>query len=160
METLKSHAASLKQIANSIENHECEGRQHLIVITYAAKHRQRLTPNFYIGEFMCRDGSTLILIDKRLAEGLQKIRDKVGKPVIITSAFRTPEHNIAVKGAQPTDDSEGSQHLYGKAADISVQGMTGQQLANIARAVGFTGIGIAGTWCHVDVRDEKAEWRY
>ena len=134
-------------------------RQWLIVIVDPAKHRQRLTQNFHIGEYMCRDGSTLILIDKRLSEGLQRMRDDIKKPITITSAFRTPEHNKAIGGAQPSQTSEGSQHLFGKAADIVVAGMTPAQVAAVARRHGFTGIGTYRTFTHVDVRDKPAEWR-
>lgn len=153
MTLLKKQAEDLKQIAASIESHVCDKADNLITIVLESKHRQRLTPNFYIGEFMCRDGSTLILIDKRLSEGLQRIRAIIGKPVIITSAFRTPEHNAAVGGADE------SRHKTGQAADIVVQGMTPDQVADIARQVGFRGIGIYRTFTHVDVRDAPAEWR-
>ena len=149
---MKIQAQNLRAIASVIENHEC--RQWLIVITRARQHWQRLTPDFYIGEYMCRDGSTMILIDKRLSEGLQGMRDYLRRPILIISAFRTPEHNAAVGGA------EHSEHMTGKAADIHITGMTGQQIADTARRFGFTGIGIASTWAHVDVRDTPAEWRY
>lgn len=160
MGDLDYQVANLRQVANAIEKHTCKSDNNMIHIVDEAKHRQRLTPNFFIGEYMCRDGSTTIMIDKRLAEGLQAMRNIIGKPIIITSAYRTPEHNKAVGGAQPSTTSLGSQHLYGKAADITVRGMSGDQLAQVARQVGFTGIGVAGTWCHVDVRDIPAEWRY
>lgn len=50
---------------------------------------------------------------KRLAvEILQPIRDKYGKPIIVTSGFRCEKLNKAVGGAKA------SQHAKGEAADI------------------------------------------
>ena len=43
---------------------------------------------------------------------LQPIRDRYGKPIVVTSGYRCPELNKLVKGS-PT-----SQHQYGEAADI------------------------------------------
>lgn len=50
---------------------------------------------------------------QRLAENiLQPLRDAYGKPITVTSGFRCPLLNQAVKG------SASSQHLLGQAADI------------------------------------------
>ena len=49
---------------------------------------------------------------------LQPLRDKLGKPIIITSGYRCPRLNQAVGGVK------NSQHLEGKAVDIVVNGMT------------------------------------
>lgn len=45
---------------------------------------------------------------------LQPLRDKLGKPVVITSGFRSPALNKAVGG------SPNSQHMKGEAVDIRV----------------------------------------
>lgn len=47
-----------------------------------------------------------------LAKLLQKIRDKYGKPIIISSGFRSVELNDLVGGTRTSD------HLHGNAADI------------------------------------------
>ena len=77
-----------------------------------------LTKNFQLSEFNCKDGSTipLELLDnvQELAEQLQILRDFIGKPIHINSAYRSPAHNRKVGGARS------SQHLLGKAADIRV----------------------------------------
>ena len=152
---MRQYADELRKIADEIEQSESEwGRQKLIVIYHPDQHENQLTRNFRVGEYACRDGSVTVLIDKRLSEGLQRIRDRVGLPVYIRSAYRNWEHNRSVGGA------EHSQHMLGTAADIEVSGLSGDKLARIAREEGFTGIGIADTWVHVDVRDEPAEWRY
>jgi hypothetical protein len=55
---------------------------------------------------------------QRLAEFLEKVRDLLGKPILVDSAFRSPEVNHAVGSTSV------SQHLKGCAADIRVPGMT------------------------------------
>ena len=74
-----------------------------------------LSPHFCVREFRCKDGSDPVFIDTALAELLERIREHFGKPVTITSAYRTPAHNAKAGGAKF------SQHLYGRAADIRVQ---------------------------------------
>jgi len=53
---------------------------------------------------------------------LQPLREKIGKPIHISSGFRCEKLNQLVKGAK------NSQHLFGQAADIYVDGMTVQNL--------------------------------
>jgi zinc D-Ala-D-Ala carboxypeptidase len=53
---------------------------------------------------------------------LDPLRDMVGRPVIITSGYRSRRVNELVGG------SKTSQHLTGKAADFHVQGCTPQQM--------------------------------
>lgn len=53
---------------------------------------------------------------------LDPLRDMVGRPVIITSGYRSQRVNELVGG------SKTSQHLAGKAADFHVQGCTPQQM--------------------------------
>jgi putative chitinase len=54
----------------------------------------------------------------RLANFLERVRALLGKPILIDSAFRSPEVNHAVGSTSV------SQHLRGCAADIRVPGMT------------------------------------
>ena len=108
--------------------------------------------NFKLREFECKDGSHLVKVDSKLVDKLQKLRDRLGKPVIITSGYRTAAHNKKVGGAPK------SQHLYGTAVDIKVNGMTPKQILPHAEAVGFTGIGLYSGHIHVDVRKNKARW--
>ena len=87
---------------------------------------RKLSANFTVAEFACKDGSDPVFVDSSLAALLQKIRDHFGRPVVITSGYRTAAHNKAVGGAAY------SQHLYGRAADIRVQGIPVEQLAAYA----------------------------
>ena len=70
-------------------------------------------------EFACRDGSDPIFVEEELAALLEAIRLHFGCPVAITSGFRTAAHNASIPGASPH-----SQHLYGRAADFRVEGVS------------------------------------
>ena len=76
---------------------------------------RQLSPNFKVREFACK-GSDVVLLDDELVVLLQCIREHFGKPVHITSGYRTAAHNAAVGG------SKSSQHLLGRAADFHVEG--------------------------------------
>lgn len=113
---------------------------------------EKITNNFAIREFACKDGSNTILIDDKLATLLQDIRDHFGKPVIINSAYRTEKHNQEVGG------TANSYHLYGKAADIQIKGVSPREIAQYAESLGVKGIGLYGTFVHVDTRTNKYYW--
>lgn len=77
---------------------------------------------------------------------LQPLRDSLGKPVVVTSCFRSEAVNKAAGGAAT------SQHRLGQAADIHVKGMSSQQLAEyiIALKLPFDQlIEEFGSWVHV-----------
>ena len=61
---------------------------------------KKLSANFAVKEFRCKDGTDPIFIDDVLVKLLQNIRNHFGKAVTITSAYRTAAHNKAVKGAK------------------------------------------------------------
>lgn len=65
---------------------------------------------------------------QRLAERLELVRELVGRPVRVHSAYRSPAVNRAVGGVS------NSAHALGYAADISVQGFTAYYLASLLRA--------------------------
>lgn len=115
---------------------------------------KNLSTNFKVKEFACTDGSDPIFIDSDLVSVLQKIRSHFGKSVTITSAYRTPGKNKACGGTTY------SQHLYGKAADIKINGVTPKKVASYAETLlkNKGGIGIYSTFVHVDVRATKSRW--
>lgn len=114
----------------------------------------KISTNFKAKEFDCKCGKycRVTVIDYSLVEKLQKIRNHFNKPVIINSGYRCAQHNRNVGGASR------SQHLFGKAADIVVQGVEPELVAKYAEAIGFKGIGRYKTFTHVDVRAKKARW--
>lgn len=114
----------------------------------------QLSKNFKSTEFDCKCGKCKdTLIDDKLITLLQKLRNKVEKPIIINSGFRCAAHNKAVGGATT------SQHTIGKAADIRVSGIDPEKIANYCETIGFDGIGRYKTFTHVDTRGYKARWK-
>lgn len=105
----------------------------------------KLSKNFSISEFACKDGSRDITVDCDLVQLLQKMRDQIGKSIAITSGYRTAAYNKKCGGIST------SNHLTGKAADIKIAGMTPLQVALAADKIGFKGIGVYQTFTHVDV---------
>ena len=64
------------------------------------------------------------------------LRESLGFPLMITSAYRSPEHNAKVGGKSR------SAHLRGRAVDIAISGDKAHRLVRMALLLGFTGIGI------------------
>jgi uncharacterized protein YcbK (DUF882 family) len=116
------------------------------------------SPHFSERELACHHCGVSRVIPELVAV-LEAIREVVGRPLIVRSAYRCPEYNAAAGGAPD------SQHVHGRAADISVLGMTARELYRIAAEVpGVKGLGVddAGDYLHVDVREREtlARWCY
>ena len=117
-----------------------------------------ITPHFTVEEFRCHSGEAYPAewINERLrplCTVLERLRDELGgRPVHILSGYRSPGHNAAVGGAKQ------SQHMAGRAADITVEGVAPAEVhATLLRlfhagAIEIGGIGIYPSWVHVDVR--------
>lgn len=124
------------------------------VYSKAKEGNVRLSKNFTVKEFACSDGTDTVFISLVLVNLLQKIRDHFGKVVIINSAYRTEAHNKAIGGATY------SQHKYGLAADIHINGVTPKEIAAYVETLmpSSGGIGIYKSFCHVDVRRVRSRW--
>ena len=103
-------------------------------------------PNFSPAEIACRDTGKL-LVNEPALDKLQALRDQLGKPLIIRSAYRSPEHNRAVGGAPR------SKHMEGTAFDIAMSNHDPVVFEAAAREVGFLGFGFypRSGFMHVDL---------
>lgn len=124
------------------------------VYSKAKEGNVRLSKNFTVKEFACSDGTDTVFISLALVNLLQKIRNHFGKAVIINSAYRTEAHNKSIGGATY------SQHKYGLAADIHINGVTPKEIAAYVETLmpSSGGIGIYKSFVHVDVRRVKSRW--
>lgn len=126
------------------------------VKTYQESIRTQLSKNFNSYEFRCGLGRgcscTTTLIDDKLWEYLQKIRDHFGKPLDITSAYRCPSYNQSEGGAT------GSYHVKGMAADFVIDGVAPKEIAKFAESIGVLGIGLYSNFVHIDTRTTKYFW--
>jgi len=121
-----------------------------------------MTKNFKIKEFECKCGCDMPLEVYeniiKLASQLQFLRDYTGRPITINSAYRCQEHNAKVGG------SKTSQHLLGKAADITIQSLKPIEVyALIEDLIDMGhmlqgGLGLYDTFVHYDIRKTKARW--
>ena len=121
----------------------------------AASGGKQLSAHFKVREFACGDGSDAVLVAPRLVMVLETIRTHFGTAVKINSGYRTPQYNAKVGGVAH------SQHCYGTAADITVRGQAPATVAAFARQImpDWGGVGIYGSFCHIDVRETKADWK-
>ncbi len=118
-----------------------------------AEKGKKVTENFSEDEFACRCCGSLLLHPELLRK-LEAMRFAAGAPVIVTSGYRCQDYNKVVGGAA------NSYHTFGMAADVFVNGVSTQRLAELAEDVGFDGIGIYPdqAFVHVDVRGYRTRW--
>ena len=111
---------------------------------------KKISENFNVSEFKCKDGSDKILIDVDFVRNkLQAIRDHFGAVVTINSGYRTESYNEKVGGAKS------SYHMKGQAFDIVVAGHTPLEVARFAQTLAIPGIIQYNTFVHVDSRPTK-----
>lgn len=96
-------------------------------------------PNFSPGEFKCRHCGKLVIAHD-FVDRLQKIRSRLGKPLVVSSGYRCPEYN-----AQVSKTGRNGPHTTGHASDILIYGDEFLRLLVAARDFGMTGFGIAQT---------------
>lgn len=102
-------------------------------------------------------------MDKTFLEMLDKARERASVPFKITSGYRVPAdiERLAKRGYKV---SKNSSHLKGLAADISIlDSVTRYKVIEGLLYAGFTRIGIADTFIHVDCDPDKPQnviWTY
>ena len=97
-------------------------------------------PSFSFDELACRETGQCV-IDEDMMDRLQDLRERLGKPVRITSGYRSPEHYIEAAKAKP------GAHATGCAVDISCSGDS-FEILRLALELGFTGIGVSQNGDH------------
>lgn len=127
------------------------------VYSLSAEGAKQITPHFKVREFACSDGSDVVFVATSLVDILEAIRVHFGRPVTVTSGYRTVSYNAGLKNS-----SKKSQHCNGLAADIKVEGHTPKEVYDYACSLlgDHGGVGIYNTFVHVDVRASKSRFDY
>jgi len=121
----------------------------------------KLSIHFNSSEFACYDKCGFDSVDPKLISLLEFIRSKVGDRVITITprgGCRCPNQNTK-SGGKPH-----SQHLLGKAADITIAGMSAHEVHTLISKLHTDGLAHVGglgkyaTFTHVDVREGVARW--
>lgn len=110
---------------------------------------------FKLEEFDCRETGENNM-ERAFLDLLDQLRHESGFPFVITSGYRSPRHSIEAAKSVP------GTHAQGIAADISVSNASQRYtLLKHALELGFTGIGVADTYIHVDTRGTTpVVWTY
>jgi uncharacterized protein YcbK (DUF882 family) len=97
-------------------------------------------------------------MDGRFMDWLDSVRDIFDHPMIVTSGYRCPDHDVFVSG------SGTGPHTQGLAADIGIYGELAMRLLRVLTAYGGKGIGLkqhgvpSGRYIHMDKSDRVALW--
>lgn len=91
--------------------------------------------NFPPHEMACKETGELAMLPSFM-DRLQRLRDEFGKPMIVSSGFRSVMHSIECNKPRP------GTHTMGCAVDISVSGSDVTRLISLAYKHGFTGFGV------------------
>jgi zinc D-Ala-D-Ala carboxypeptidase len=117
--------------------------------------------HFSFSEFTCKCGCGGNDIDASFVDKLDKLRDKLGFPFIISSGYRCPDYNEQISGTGRTGP-----HTTGRAADILCDHEHALEILTWAFLDGFRGFGVyqkGGTrFIHLDdcLRPYKTLWTY
>ena len=117
-------------------------------------------PNFSESEFKCKHCGKVEMAPVFMQK-LQQLRTAYGKPMVISSGYRCPDHPTEARKSTP------GVHSMGIACDVAVQGNDAYNLLSLAFAYGFTGIGVnqkgTGRFIHLDTYREPPRpniWSY
>ena len=111
---------------------------------------------FQLDDFKCQETGEN-KINEDFVRMLDELREACGFPFVITSGYRSPQHPIELGKIKP------GTHAQGIAADIAVSsGIQRHTIVKKAIELGFSGIGVANGFVHVDVRptDVPVMWTY
>lgn len=94
---------------------------------------------FQPSEFACKCGfcGGRSEMDLGTVARLDRLRERFGRPIAITSGFRCERHPKEAKKAEP------GAHSMGRAVDVPCSGTDAFRLIELAMELGFTGFGIS-----------------
>lgn len=98
-------------------------------------------------------------------DGLQRLRDEVGVILVnnggkLYRGFRTPEEQVNVYLSKGREAVSWGFHVAGAAFDVNAPDVSFDRLIEVARRLGFRGIGRYPGFVHIDFRGgDLAEWR-
>ena len=109
-------------------------------------------PHFSPEEVACR-GTGRLVVNPAAMDALERLRHALGAPMILRSAYRSPEHNRAVGGAPR------SKHMEATAFDVAMANHDPRRFEALARDCGFQGFGFypRSGFMHVDLGPAR-EW--
>lgn len=124
------------------------------------RHVSRATwrwPHFTPAELACRCGGRgcrgAYWHDAEFLDALEALRREMRRPLKINSGHRCAIWNAVVGGVPKSEHRQ-------IAVDIAFQKHDRSALVEAAERLGFTGIGIARTFLHLDRRETPARWIY
>ena len=140
---------------------------HGSIITFTVALMGDLSKNFSRLEVQCPCGCGANLINPFLIEKLQKVRNIIGKPIIITSGVRCEFYNASLKNSSMNSSHIPDSYGLGQAVDIScTTSKYRYELIQVAQKF-FNRIGISGGsyggFVHLDVDRSKVQevmWLY
>ena len=111
---------------------------------------------FALSEFNCQETAENEMQDEFLKK-LDHLREACGFPFVITSGYRSTNHSN-----ERNKTNGGGTHTQGIAADIrALSGAERYTIVKHALALGFTGVGVAKSFVHVDIRTTvPVMWTY
>ena len=107
--------------------------------------------HFKQSEFTCKCGCGLNNMNLTVVKIADKVREYFGSPAIVTSGSRCEKHNKEVGGVS------NSRHLQGKAIDMYVQGVSGEDLLSYLQTLvnsgelRYTYLITGSNACHFDI---------
>jgi hypothetical protein len=122
---------------------------------FVTEYGVQITPHFNSSEFRCTQSGGNFRIHVALVQTLERLRAYWGKPIVISSGYRTPAYNATLK-----DASQNSYHMRGTAADIHINGVSVTQIDNAAADLGFGGRGryYGDGFNHLDIGRTRQPW--
>lgn len=113
-------------------------------------------------ELQCKCGCGQNYMNTSFMYALDVLRERYGKPIVLSSAYRCPEYNDKVSSTGRTGP-----HTTGKAVDIVCRGTDAYEIMHLAFEIGFSGIGVSqkgdSRFLHLDMLDHDLRpwvWSY